>query len=238
MKTKKTKKIIQHAKREHHISDSDAFLPDMCSFFLWVGVELDSFAATSAGCTRDDGSRSSPIRSSTLRGRCSSVRANFVTCAVKTHRIMFVFSWCRYPSRDQSQLTRSRKCENEAAPSNPCWTSLAVRFVRVSVLQRERTLLRATSLGWPWRLPGSGAILHLCCCGQVTPLAGPRGSRTARSKILHSRHRKLSTRPDKHIVDQYCGVTVWKSFTRFLFSVRSSERAVDNQWGKKSLLGV
>ena len=36
-----------------------------------LSVEIDWLAAASAGCTRNVGSRSCPIRSSTLRCRCS-----------------------------------------------------------------------------------------------------------------------------------------------------------------------
>ena len=72
------------------------------SIFSALSVVPDWRAATSAGCTRNGGSRSCPIRSSTLHDRCSPARGNVVTCAVKTHGFMFFFSivvsvssqWC------------------------------------------------------------------------------------------------------------------------------------------------
>ena len=60
-----------------------------------------------AGCTLGGGSRSCPVVSSTLRGRCSSARANVVTCA--TLRFMFVmcFAVAHLARRDARASTRA-----------------------------------------------------------------------------------------------------------------------------------
>ena len=86
--------------------DSVAFFFESDPIFFWmcldrVFVSIFDFlcvvgggrrlAATPAGCTRG-GSRSCPIQS-TLRGRCSSERANVLTCAVKIHRQVTPPGW-------------------------------------------------------------------------------------------------------------------------------------------------
>ena len=158
--------------------------------WLCCSVELHCLATTSAGCTRGGRSRSCPLRSSTLRGRCSSARATVLVGAVKTHRSMFFFVVEPLPftrpwpasavvsARRAARARTTRKTfDHEAASKLGCFfCCLLFRTLQQSRRQKRDNNPCCPSVSF-------AALTHSAACRSPLPRL-PGGSREWRNLVF------------------------------------------------------